>query len=166
MMEETKKTFGQWYSFDELYAMAPGEQCGEKILDALVETLRTRTDLWSKEVAIYLGVNRKDLSGSLKILMGMTLDAMVKEWRLRQAYELVMSTELGYDDIAQKCGYAQPKTLVVAFEKKYHASLYELRHGHHRNGIRLYRRQQERAQRLAEQARSHNLDPVEDFVQI
>ena len=157
MMEETKKTFGQWYSFDELYAMAPGEQCGEKILDAVVETLRTRTDLWSKEVARYLGVNRRDLSGSLKILMGMTLDAVVKEWRLRQAHELVMSTELNYDEIAQKCGYAQPKTLVVAFEKKYHASPYELRHGHHRNGIRLYRRQQERAQRLAEQARSHNL---------
>ncbi len=165
MMEETKKTFGQWYSFDELYAIAPGEQCGEKILDALVEALRTRTDLWSKEVARYLGVTRRDLSCSLKILMGMTLDAVVKEWRLRQAYELVMSTELDYDEIAQKCGYSQPKTLVVAFEKKYHASPYELRHGHHRNGIRLYRRQQERAQRLAEQARSHNPDLVDGFVQ-
>lgn len=164
MMEETKKTFGQWYSFDELYAMAPGELCGEKILDAVVETLRTRTDLWSKEVALYLGVNRKDLSGSLKILMGMTLDAVVKEWRLRQAYDLVMSSELDYDEIAQKCGYAQPKTLVVAFEKKYHASPYELRHGHHRNGIRLYRVQQERARRLAKQAQSHNPVPVDGFV--
>ena len=165
MMEETKETFGQWYSFDELYAMAPGEQCGEKILDALVEALRTRTDLWSKEVALYLGVNYRDLSGSLKILMGMTLDAVVKEWRLRQAYDLVMSSELDYDEIAQKCGYAQPKTLVVAFEKKYHASPYELRHGHHRNGIRLYRLQQERRQRLAEQAQSHNPEPVDGFVQ-
>lgn len=145
--------------------MAPGEQCGEKILDALVETLRTRTDLWSKEVALYLGVNYRDLSGSLKILMGMTLDAVVKEWRLRQAYELVISTDLDYDEIAQKCGYAQPKTLVVAFEKKFHASPYELRHGHHRNGIRLYRRQQERRQRLAEQARNHNPEPVDGFVQ-
>ena len=95
----------------------------------------------------------------------MTLDAVVKEWRLRQAYDLVISTDLDYDEIAQKCGYAQPKTLAVAFEKKYHASPYELRHGHHRNGIRLYRRQQERAQRLAEQARSHNPEPVDGFVQ-
>lgn len=165
MMEESKKTFGQWYSFDELYAMAPGEQCGEKILDAVVETLRTRTDLWSKEVARYLGVSRRDLCCSLKILMGMTLDAMVKEWRLRQAYELVMNSELDYAEIAQKCGYSQQKALVVAFEKKYHASLYELRHGHHRNGIRLYRVQQERARRRAEKARSHNPEPVDGFVQ-
>lgn len=165
MMELTEKTFGHWYSFDELYAMAPGEQCGEKILDAVVETLRSRTDLWAKEVASHLGVNKRALSCSLKILMGMTLDAMVKEWRLQQAYELVMSTELDYDEIAQKCGYAQPKTLVIAFEKKYHASLYELRHGHHRNGIRLYRRQQERTKRMAEQALNHNPEPVEGSAQ-
>lgn len=165
MMEETEKTFGQWYNFDELYAMAPGEQCGEKILDALVETLRTRTDLWSKEVALYLGVSRRDLSSSLKILMGMTLDAVVKEWRLRQACELVMSSELDYDEIAQKCGYSQPKTLVVAFEKKYHASPYEMRNGHHRNGIRLYRKQQERLRRTSVQERSHSQEPVDGFAQ-
>lgn len=165
MMNETEKKFGQWYSFDELYSMAPGEQCGEKILDTLVEVLRTRTDLWSKELAQYLGVNARDLSGSLKILIGMTLDALVKEWRLRQAYDLVMSTELDYDEIAQLCGYSQPKTLVVAFEKKYHASPYELRNGHHRNGIRLYRRQLAKAQRLADQMQSHNSEPDCGFVQ-
>ena len=165
MMEETKMTFGQWYSFDELYSMAPGEQCGEKILDGLVEALRTRTDLWSKEVALYLGVNARYLSCSLKILMGMTLDAVVKEWRLRQAYELVMNSDLDYDEIAQKCGYSQPKTLVVAFEKKYHASPYELRHGHHRNGIRLYRRQQEKFQWQVVQAQSHNPEQDCGFVQ-
>ncbi len=159
-MKETNKHFGQWYNFNELYALANGESCGEKILDAVIEALRTHADVCSEEVAAHLGANRRDLSGAVRILTGMTLDAMVKEWRLRQAYEMVQDTDLDFDEIAQKCGYSQPKTLVVAFEKKYHVSPYECRNGHHRNGIRLYRKQQEKSQKLSTEVQ--DLNSVQD----
>ena len=102
--------------------------------------IRQKPAIWSKDVAKSLNVSRRDLSAAIRLLVGKTLDEMVKEWRMLQAMEQLRSTDLDILDIARQCGYSNTRHLSFAMEKRLHMTPYEYRYGAHRNDIRKFRK--------------------------
>ena len=129
------------YTISELYSRPSETPTGDHIIDAVVATIRQKPSIWAKDVAKSLGVSRRDLSASVKLLVGTSLDEVVKEWRMLQAMEQIKCTDLDFLTIARQCGYSNTRHLSFAMEQRLHMTPYEYRYGAHRNDIRRYRRQ-------------------------
>ena len=127
------------HTISELFARSREQPTGESILDAVTEVLRTKPVIWPEEVAKQLGVKKEHLSGAVKILTGVSLEKMIREWRMLQAIYYVRHTDMTFEEIAQKCGYSQTKTLTQAMEHYLHMTPYEYRNGCHREQIRRFR---------------------------
>lgn len=124
----------------ELFEMPADTKTGDKILDAVIEVIRSSHTLLVNDVAKELGVNRTDLSGAIRLLTGVSLVDMIHEWRLLQAMKLIKETDLDFLSIANTCGFTKAEHLSEALEREHHVTPYELRHGCHRNDIRRHRR--------------------------
>lgn len=77
------------------------------ILDAVIRVLLThhkaKTPL---AVAHVLNVDRRDLSGAIRLLTGMSHEDFLHQYRLRAMVELLTSTKLATTTIAKYFGYA------------------------------------------------------------
>ena len=112
------------------------EPTGEVILDAVVSVLRQSTTHSVQDVAAALDAAPRHLSGAVQILTGMSLKALIKEWRLRQAVELICREPALTDhEVARRCGYRHEDNLVLDFKRRYHTTPYIFRTGEiRRNG--------------------------------
>ena len=82
------------------------------ILDAVIHVLLThhkaKTPL---AVAHVLNVERRDLSGAVRLLTGMSHEDFIHQYRLRAIVELLTSTKLTTSTIAKFFGYATIRSL-------------------------------------------------------
>ncbi len=125
------------FTIGELFTRHRQEKTDEVILDRIIELLNGDAGLWGKEIAEKLGLQRRDLSSAVRVLLGVGLDELVNEWHKLSALELLETTDLDYDEIARRCGYRRQDNLAEMFEKKYGMTLYSYRrgfkHGEHQN---------------------------------
>mgnify|MGYP003290149765 CR=1 FL=1 len=128
------------YQISELFLFPRDQPTGETILDAVINVLRDTPAIWPEEIAKQLEVRKEHLSGAIKILTGVSLEKMIREWRMRQAMYLIKTTDIPFDEIAQQCGYSQTKTLTQSMEHYLHMTPYEYRNGCHREQIRRFRK--------------------------
>lgn len=130
------------YTISELYARSPDTMTGDYIIDSLLTLLKNHTGMKShtgmktpagmkaKEVAKALGVRKSDLSGAVRILTGKTLDAMLTEWYMLKALELLSRTSLDFATIAQLCGFRHRKYLAQAMKRYLKMTPFQYRNGY------------------------------------
>lgn len=90
---------------EELFDLPQDQPVNIAILDEVVELLRHTNILWGKDIAQKLGVKKAELNGAIRILVGTSLDDMVKTWRKLQAIHLLHHSECSYESIATLCGF-------------------------------------------------------------
>ena len=117
------------FTISELFTRYRHEKTGEVVIDRILDLLHDNAGLWGKDIAQKLGLPRRDLSTALRVVMGVGLDELVNEWHKLSALELVETTDLDYDEIAQRCGYRRQDYLAAVFEKEYGMTLFSYRRG-------------------------------------
>ena len=120
------------FTLSELYAHSRERPIGESLLDALIPMLHSNPGLQAKTIAKYLGVKTTDLSGAVRILTGRTMDALLSQWRMYKALDLLRNTELPFSDVAIRCGYRQYKHLAKAMKRELRITPFEYRNGYRR----------------------------------
>lgn len=118
------------YTISELYARSPDTMTGDYIIDSLLTLLKSHAGMNPKEVAKALGVKKSDLSGAVRILTGKTLDAMLTEWYMLKALELLSRTSLDFATIAQLCGFRHRKYLAQAMKRYLKMTPFQYRNGY------------------------------------
>jgi len=78
---------------------------GEAILDEMNATLRTSHTVYPEVVAQRMGVEVRDLRSAVKILTGMRLMELIRDWRILQARDLMATGSMDEEAIAQRCGW-------------------------------------------------------------
>ena len=78
-------------------------------------------------LAKILGTNEKRLNQAFQEVFAMPVFAWLREERLRQARELLASTETPIADIAEFLGYSSPANFAKAFRERFDCSPRELR---------------------------------------
>lgn len=91
---------------------------GSVILDAVAEVLAKTTYLEFGSVARALGVDPIDLRGVIRILTGMKPLDLIQAYRLRQAKEWLMCTDLTPVEIATRCGFGTKGSFQHFFRKQ------------------------------------------------
>ena len=122
----------QEFSPRALFTRAKGEPSGDMIIDQVVALLQENPALWGKDIANALGVSRRDLSGAMKILTGMGINAFVNEWHMLKAIELLHDPHLDFAEIAHRCGYRQRKYLARVLDHEFGFTPFEYRNGYRR----------------------------------
>ena len=117
------------YTISELFIRYRQKKTGEVVIDRIIELLNDKPGLWGKDIAERLGLRRRDLSSALRVVMGVGIDEFVNEWHKLSAMELLGTTELGYDEIALRCGYRRQDYLAEVFNKEYGMTLFSFRRG-------------------------------------
>lgn len=74
-----------------------------------------------------LDVKRSALSSSVQILTGVTLNDLLKHWRLLRAMDLLSNTRLSYLDVANLCGYRTVNGLSKFLERNHKCTAREYR---------------------------------------
>ncbi len=82
------------------------------ILDAVIRVLLTRHKAKTPlAIAHALNVDRRDLSGAIRLLTGMSHEDFIRQYRLRAMKELLTTTKLATTNIAKFFGYATLRSL-------------------------------------------------------
>lgn len=71
------------------------------------------------ELARLTGLNRSALSAEFKDLFGVTIFKFCQDYRLNQARERLLSSELSIAQVAESVGYDHPTNFSSAFKKRY-----------------------------------------------
>lgn len=124
------------YTVIELYALTPDHPSGDHIIDAVALLLQRHPGLAPCAIANTLGVSRRDLSGAIRILMGITLEQLTNHWRMMTALELLRDSSIDFQTIALRCGYQHGKTLARALKRELHLTPFEYRNGYRRGASR------------------------------
>lgn len=103
---------------EELFNLPQDQPVNIAILDEVVETLRHTNVLWGKDIAQKMGVKKTDLNGAIHILVGTSLDEMVKTWRKLQAIDLLNHSECSYVEIASACGFRSLHSLSIFMNRE------------------------------------------------
>ncbi len=104
-------------NIEELYRAK--EPTGELIIDEVVEAVRKTMTQKASDIALLLDVDRRSLSIAFELLTGITLDAMLLEWRMLQARDLLNDKNLSISEVANRCGFKRPKNLIIAFRHRW-----------------------------------------------
>ncbi|MDE5887822.1 MAG: substrate-binding domain-containing protein [Muribaculaceae bacterium] len=80
-----------------------------------------------KEIASQLGIGPTQLARKIKALTGTTPVDLVRELRLREGRELIITTERSVADIAYSLGFSTPQYFAKCFKDKYGITPSELR---------------------------------------
>ena len=119
-------------SLDAFYQQVSTNTVTIPILKEMSSHLSRSPGITCRALAKALDVDGRDLSGSVRLLTGMTLDAMLKRWHMMKALDLLRNTDYDYKTIARICGYSQPKNLERAMKRELHMTPYEYRNGYRR----------------------------------
>lgn len=112
---------------EELFNLPQDQPVNIAILDEVVETLRHTNVLWGKDIAQKMGVKKTDLNGAIHILVGTSLDEMVKTWRKLQAIDLLNHSACSYEEIASACGFRSIHSLSMFMNRETELTPFEWR---------------------------------------
>ena len=79
----------------------------EPILESVIRVLRDTNLLDAQDVAAALSVNDRKLSGAVELLTGQSLHRFIFDWRFLQSQQLLLTTDLSYAEVANRCGYGK-----------------------------------------------------------
>ena len=102
---------------EELYK-SKGAPTGESIVDAVVDYVKRVKGHSAEDVAIYLDVNRRKLSGAFELLVGVPLSDFILEWRLMQAVDLLDDETLSVAEVARRTGFKSVNYLTGVFTRR------------------------------------------------
>lgn len=106
-----------------------GKATGQAPIDAVVSVLKATRCIRSRDIAEALGVSERELNAAVHLLTGSDVKELAVLWRVNQAKHLLRDTELSYAEIANRCGYSDPRTLIRIFEKYEKVTPYTYRTG-------------------------------------
>ncbi len=115
-------------SVEELYK-TKGAPTGEIIVDAVVDYVKRVRSHSAEEVATYLGQRRVWISGALQMLVGVTLQEFILQWRVLQAIDLLDKPELSVAEVANACGFRNEKNLVDTLRRRMGITPFVYRNG-------------------------------------
>lgn len=150
---------------DELY-QNQGAKTGQIVVDAVVDYIRRVTSHSADDAAHFLNVNRRWLSESLLIFVGVSLHDFIKQWRLKQAVDLLDDETLSLHEVALRCGYKETKSLIQAFRHLYGTTPLTYRTGHVRrnslyhvnNDVECRKKAEENARQLKQRKQKQSPD--------
>lgn len=90
---------------EALYTLARDRPIGIPILSDVVYHLKRSPGISSKALAKVLNVRHTALSNAVQLLTGVTLNELLKQWKLLHAQYLLRHTPLCYESVANLCGY-------------------------------------------------------------
>lgn len=99
------------------------------ILKDMVPYLSRSPSINGKTLAKVLEVKRGQLSGTLQLLTGATLNDLLKQWKLLHAMNLLRNTRKSYQEVAEECGYKTINGLSKFMERMIKCTAYEYRAG-------------------------------------
>lgn len=105
------------------------EKTGELIVDAVVSALNASSTRLAGDIAGLLGVQQRQLTHAMEMLVGLPLKDLVSEWRLLQARDLCLHSDTPLHDVAALCGYANYGSLIDACMRRFGTTPYALRNG-------------------------------------
>lgn len=106
------------------------------LLDAVVQVMDFGQKWTPGEIAGELEVPPGELSGAVRILTGLSLEAFATAYRLKRAEELLACTDLPLDKIAARCGFSSGKTFTQFFTRKRGIRALAYREKHRPNDFR------------------------------
>lgn len=104
---------------------------------AVVDELMRR---WSRGSMVmrldaeFLGCDKRDVSGFLKVLTGMRGDEFRELYQRRMLDELLRYTELTLEEVARRSGVGTPQNLCLFTQRRYHCTPFERRQRLRRQG--------------------------------
>lgn len=87
------------------------EPTGEMIVDATVWALNNSSTRKAGEIANLVNADQRKLTHALELLVGVTLNEMINEWRMLQARDLCTTSDLPLTKVAHRCGFGSLKGL-------------------------------------------------------
>lgn len=115
-------------TIEELY-LNREEKTGELIVDAVVSAIKATSTRLAGDIAAMLGVQQRQLTYAMEMLVGMSLKDFITEWRLLQARDLCLHTDTPLHDVAKRCGYVCYGSLIEACMRRFGTTPYALRNG-------------------------------------
>ena len=110
---------------------------------AVIKVLNQTYVFEAQELTDRLNVLDRKLSAAVEILTGLSLAKFIQEWRFLQSQQLLHHTELSYNEVANRCGFADEHNLIRLYERRLHTTPHIFRTGyrirnsnykHNRNG--------------------------------
>ncbi len=150
---------------EELYK-SHGAPTGEIIVDAVVEYVKNMRDRSVTNVAEYFGQDSVILSGAIKMLVGVTLQEFIIQWRVLQALDLLDDPSLSVAEIARRTGFKCEKNFVQTLRRRVGVTPYAYRNDKvPRNGTYSFNRDPKERKKFAEnlkQLKASRQKPVEN----
>ena len=115
-------------SVEELYK-SNGAPTGEIIVDAVVDYVKRVKSHSVEDAATFLGQKRMWLSGAMQMLVGVSLQEFIIQWRVLQALDLLDDPELSVAEVAKACGFRNEKNLVDTLRRRVGITPYAYRNG-------------------------------------
>lgn len=118
-------------------------ELSEHIMAAVIEGLNQTCIFEAQDLAERLNVPDRKLSAAVELLTGLSLAKFIQEWRFLQSQQLLRHTELPYNEVANRCGFADEHNLIRLYERRLQTTPHIYRTGyrirnsnykHNRNG--------------------------------
>lgn len=115
-------------TIDSLY-LHRNEKTGELIVDAVVSALNASQTRLAGDIAKFVGVQQRQLTYAMEMLVGLSLKDFVSEWRLLQARDLCLHSDSPLHEVAALCGYANYGSLIDACMRRFGTTPFAIRNG-------------------------------------
>lgn len=137
-------------TIDNLY-LHRNVKTGELIVDAVVSALNATQTRLAGDIAELVGVQQRQLTYAMEMLVGMSLKDFVTEWRLLQARDLCLQTDTPLHEVATLCGYANYGSLIDACMRRFETTPFAIRNGKliHNTNYRINQNSNKRKQVLS-----------------
>lgn len=113
---------------EELYNRK-GEPTGEMIVDATVWAIMHSHTREAQDIASMVNADQRKLTHAIELLVGESLKDFIDEWRMLQARDLCVNTELPLHKVASLCGFGCYKSLIFACKRRWKTTPFALRTG-------------------------------------
>lgn len=102
------------HSFSEADSYDSGVQTINEIHDFLIKDLKTRHTI--EELSTKFLINPTTLKSTFKKVFGLPVAAYMKEYRIKKAMELLLTSDISISDIANAVGYENQSKFTSAFK--------------------------------------------------
>lgn len=102
----------------------------EYLLNAVIQVLNETCILEAQELSDRLSVSERKLSAAIELLTGLSLAKFIQEWRFLQSQQLLLHTDLPYNEVANQCGFADEHSLIRLYERRLRTTPHIFRTGY------------------------------------
>lgn len=112
----------------KLHRLTETPRISSPICDEIKKLIKlSSTDITNLQIAESLGYHPNYLNDIFKRNEGITIHQYVLQKKLSKAYELISTTDISYENIADMCGFSSSAHLTTAIRKKYNLTPSEIR---------------------------------------